>query len=130
MNVVNIERIEQQGIRFDGNTGPLKALIAGAEKNALRAWPVPAETTPIQLEVFRVSRPVTEVAPKLEIDARHHMYLLDWVKHLVFGTRDSDAFDRRAAEEHSSKFITYCARSRAEQVRARHQTGAVQYGGL
>ena len=130
VNVVNLERVEQQGIRFDGRAGPLKALVAGAEKNALRAWPVPTQDVTVQLEVFRLSRPVCGKGDRLEIDRQHHIFLLDWMKHLAYGTRDADVFDKRAAAEHEAAFISYCARSRAEQVRARHQTGAVQYGGL
>jgi len=129
VDIVNLERVEQQGIRFDGKTGPLKALIAGAEKNALRAWPVPSEAIEIQLEVFRLPAPVTENATGFEVDRQHHVYLLDWAKHLAFGTQDSDIFDRRAAEECGTRFAAYCARSKAEQGRARHQVGAVQYGG-
>lgn len=127
VDVVNIEHVEQQGIRFDGRVGPLKALVAGAEKNSLRAWPVPSQDATIQLEVFRLPRRVDEDRIRLEIDAHHHIYLLDWAKHLAFGTRDADVFDPRASEDHRSKFMAYCARSKAEQVRARHATGAVQY---
>lgn len=129
VDVVNLERAEQRGIRFDGKTGPLRALITGAEKNALRAWPIPSEAVEIQLEVFRLPSPVTENATGLEVDRQHHVYLLDWVKHLAFGTQDSDIFDRRAAEECGTRFAAYCARSKVEQGRARHQVGAVQYGG-
>lgn len=128
VDVVNLERCEQKGIRFDGRKGPLKALIAGAEKNMVRAWPVPAEATQIQLEVFRLPKTVTEDRVRLEIDPQHHYYLLDWVKYLVFSTYDSDLTDRRAAETHHAKFMAYCARAKAEQGRARHSAGAVQYG--
>ena len=128
VDTVSVERVEQQGIRFDGRTGPLKALVTGAEKNMVRAWPVPAEATQIQLEVFRMPKTVTEDRVRLEIDPQHHYYLLDWAKHLAFDTRDADVFDPRASENYRAKFVAYCARAKAEQGRARHSAGAVQYG--
>lgn len=130
VNVVNLERVEQQGIRFDGRTGPLQALVAGAEKNSLRAWPVPSQDATIQLEVFRLPRQVVGRGDCFEIDEQHHIYLLDWAKHMAFGTRDADLFDPRASANYKTSFMAYCARAKAEQVRARHQSGAVQYGGL
>lgn len=130
VDVVNLEQLTAKGIRLDGRSGPLKALIAGAEKNSLRAWPVPSEDMTVQLDVFRMPRPVRGKGDRLEIDSQHHMYLLDWAKHLAFDTRDSDIFDSQASATYRDKFLAYCARSRAEQVRARHSAGAVQYGGL
>lgn len=45
VEIVNQERAEQAGIRFDGRIGPLKALVAGIEKGFIlaasvtRRWP-------------------------------------------------------------------------------------------
>jgi hypothetical protein len=129
--VVNQERAAQAGVRFDGRIGPVRHLVAGAEKNALRANPVPRTDSPeglVNLEVFRLPETVGE-DEELEIDEQHHLHLLLWVKHLAYGNQDIDVFDRRKSDDFEGKFRAYCARAKAEQVRARRQTGAVQYGG-
>jgi len=130
VDVVSIERAEQAGIRFDGRAGPLKALVSGAEKDALRAWPVPNEAADIQLEVFRLPQTVSEDSVRLEIASQHHRYLLDWAKYLALSIADPEVFGPEVAAGYYTKFSAYCARAKAEQGRARHSAGAVQYGGL
>lgn len=128
VEIVNQERAEQAGIRFDGRTGPLKALVAGIEKGGLRAWPLPSEAAEVALEVFRLPDPVG-AGDTLEIDDQHHLPLLYWAKHLAYDTHDAEIFDRRKADDYEVKFRTYCARAKAEQGRARRQVSTVQYGG-
>lgn len=129
VEVVNQEKAEPLGIRFDGRSGPAKALVAGIQKGMLRAWPLPNEAAEIALDVFRLPKPVGE-GDQLEIDEQHHIYLLHWVKHLAYSVQDADTFDRRRAEEYEAKFRAYCARAREEQSRARRQVSTVVYGGL
>lgn len=129
VDVVNQERAEQGGIRFDGRPGPLKALVAGIEKGMLRAWPLPNQAAEVALDVFRLPKPVGE-GDSLEIDEQHHMALLYWAKRLAYDTHDADVFDRRKSEDYELKFRDYCARARVEQTRARRQVGSTQYGGL
>lgn len=129
VEVINEERAEQQGVRFDGRAGPLQVLVAGIQKDMLRAWSLPNEAVEVTLDVFRLPKPVGE-GDSLEIDEQHHMALLHWVKYLAYGTNDADAFDRRKSEEFEAKFVAYCERADAEQTRARRQVGTVQYGGL
>lgn len=132
ITVVNQERAAQVGVRFDGRVGALRYLVAGAEKNMLRASPVPRTDNPegqIDLEVFRLPYAVDK-GDEFEIDEQHHLHLLLWVKHLAYGNHDVEVFDRRKSDEFEGRFRAYCARAKAEQVRARRQVGAVQYGGL
>ena len=129
VEVVNQEKAEPLGIRFDGRPGPTKALVAGIQKGMLRAWPLPNEAAEIALDVFRLPKPVGE-GDQLEIDEQHHIYLLHWVKHLAYSVHDAETFDRRRAEEYEAKFRAYCARARDEQTRARRQVSTVMYGGL
>ena len=123
----------EQGATFDKTytwkAGPLKALVAGIEKGALRAWPLPNEAAEVALDVFRLPKPVGE-GDSFEIDEQHHMALLYWVKRLAYDTHDADTFDRRKSEDYELKFRDYCARARIEQSRARRQVGSTQYGGL
>ena len=128
VDIVNQEQAHGHGVCFNGATGPLRALVAGAEKNKLRAWPVPNQIENVQLEIFRLPKPVGE-GDSLEIDDQHHLPLLLWVKHLAYGNADSEIFDRRKSEEFESKFQSYCAKARAEQTRSRRQVGVTQYGG-
>lgn len=128
VDIVNQEHTEQDGIRFDGRQGPLKALVAGIQKGMLRAWPLPSEASEVALDVFRLPKAVGE-GDSLEIDDQHHLPLLLWVKHMAYGTSDSEIFDRRKAEEFEARFQTYCARARTEQTRARRQVGMTRYGG-
>ena len=129
VEVINQERAEQQGVRFDGRPGPLKVLVAGIQKDSLRAWPLPNEAVEVTLDVFRLPKPVGE-GDQLEVDEQHHMALLHWVKYLAYGVNDTETFDRRKSEEYEAKFIAYCERADAEQTRYRRQVGTVQYGGL
>lgn len=127
--VVNTEKAADQGIVFDGSAGPLKAFVAGAEKNALRAWPMPNQTATVNLDVFRLSRTVVS-GSEFEIDQQHVLHLLLWVKHKFYGNQDSEVNDPRKAAEAEARFRSYCADARKEQERARRVTGAVLYGGI
>jgi hypothetical protein len=129
VEVVNQEKAEPLGIRFDGRPGPVKALVAGIQKGMLRAWPLPNEAVEVALDVFRLPKPVGE-GDQLEIDEQHHIYLLHWAKHLAYGVHDLETYDRRKSEEYEMRFRTYCARAREEQIRARRQVSTVMYGGL
>ena len=123
------EAIDQLGIRFDGRTGPLKALVTGIEKGKVRVWPVPAVDTPVQLEVFRLPNTVA-AGDDLEIDEQHHLALLLWVKHKAYAIHDAETYDRAKSEDYEFRFRNYCASARTEQNRARHSAGTVAYGGI
>lgn len=127
--VVNMESAALNNIRFDGRPGPIKNLVAGIEKHALRAHPVPNAAATIALDTFRL--PVTVAKDDdLEIDEQHHLHLTLWVKHKIFGIEDADLFDRRKADDYEERFSRYCEEARKEQERARRVVGAVAYGGI
>ena len=129
VTVVNPEKLEDFGIRFDSRVGPVRALVAGLSKNQLRAWPIPNIAATLALEVFRL--PVTLVAgAQPEIDEQHHINLLIWAKHRAYGNEDTEVFNSRRAAEYEARFRTYCAESRIDQERSRRVTGTVTYGGI
>jgi hypothetical protein len=132
VEVVNAERAAARGIYFDGHTGPFKVLVAGLDKSALRAYPVPSEAVTLNLSVFRLPlKPVTDAGDEaLEIDEQHHLALLIWAKHKAYGKQDAETLDQRKADAFEQKFYTYCAAARTEQERARRVVGAVAYGGI
>ena len=127
--LVNTEKTDALGIRFDGRVGPLKALVLGIEKHAARVWPVPNVATTVELSVFRLPRTV-EAGDNLEVDEQHHQHLLLWVKHRAYGIQDSEVRDDKKSAEHEQRFRAYCAQARTEQERARRVVGTVNYGGL
>lgn len=128
VDVISQEASEQAGIRFDGRTGPVKALVSGIEKGKLRAWPVPAEAGTLRLDVFRLPATV-EAGGDLEIDEQHHLPLLLWVKHKAYGIHDTETYDKTKSEDYEFRFRNYCSAAKAEQGRARHDAGTVTYGG-
>lgn len=128
LNLVAQEKAEQNGIRFDGRSGPVKALVTGIEKGMVRAWPVPAQASTVLLDVFRLPKTVGE-DDKLEVDEQHHLSLLDWVKYRAYNIDDAETFDRRKSELSEARFRAYCTSAAAEQGRARHSAGVVAYGG-
>lgn len=132
VSVVNIESQLAFGIKFDGATGVVGALIDGMDDGAFRAHPVPNETVTINLAVFRL--PIAKItsagAQALEVASQHHPHLVLWMRHRAYSKQDADAFDPRRAAEYEDKFEKYCAKAKAEQERARRQVGAVVYGGI
>jgi hypothetical protein len=130
--IVNAEKASQLGILFDGKEGQIKYLIAGLDKNFLRAWPKPNETVDVELRVFRYPlAPITDAGDQeLEIDEQHHRHLLLWVKHLAYDNHDVEMFDRRKSDDYKAKFEAYCFKAMKEQERARRSVGTVIYGGI
>lgn len=130
--IVNAEMTSEQGIRFDGREGALKLFVTGLQKHMLRAWPMPAFSTTVELRVFRLPlEAITDAGDQeLEIDEQHHLALLMWVKARAYGKEDAETFDRRKADEYEVRFRNYCFEARKEQERARRNTGVVMYGGL
>lgn len=128
VDLVSAELTEQRGIRFEGQTGPPKALVTGAEKGAVRVWPKPDTANTLTLSVFRLPRDVGE-GDRLEIDPQHHLALLMWVKHKAYGIHDTEVSNPQKADEFEARFRAYCAAAKTEQGRARHDAGTVTYGG-
>lgn len=133
VKVLNREDMPEYGMRFDGRSGPLKALIIGMEAHRTRVWPMPSETVTVELLVFRLPLVTINDATgddELEIDPQHHLHLLHWVKHRAYSKQDAEAFDKTKAAEFEQKFYAYCTQAQIEQRRARHKPRAVAYGGL
>lgn len=132
VSIIPIEKAQDLGIRFNGQAGPVKHLVAGMEKRALRLWPVPNETVTLNLSVFRLPlQKITDAGDQeLEIDEQHHEALLFWMKHKAYDKQDAETFDRRKSDEFEARFRVYCTAALKEQERARRDNGTVIYGGL
>lgn len=127
--IVASEKMTNAGLWFDGGTGPLKVLIAGLEKGALRALPIPNVASTVELRTFRLPADVA-AGDDFEIDAQHVLNLLYWVKYRAYSVQDADAGDKGRAELNRKEFELYCARARAEQGRLRRPVSTVAYGGI
>ncbi len=116
-------------MRFDGNVGSTRALIAGLEENTLRAWPAPNEAMTIELRTFRLPFDVA-AGDDLEIPEQHQQHLLHWVKHRAYSVQDSETFDKGAADRYHALHDAYCYKARIEQNRIRRPVSTVTYGGI
>lgn len=129
VSLIPEEKLESEGIRFDGQVGEARVLITGLEKNMVRAYPKPNQAATIDLRVFRLSTDVA-AGDDLEIDSQHIPALLFWVKHKAYAVTDSEVFDKGASDRYLDLWSRYCAAALVEQSRAMHTAGVVQYGGI
>jgi hypothetical protein len=129
VDLISAETADQRGVTFDGRVGPLRAVVTGSQKGQVRVWPVPALSSTLTLEVFRLSAKVEE-GDGFEIDEQHHLALVLWAKHKAYGIHDSELFDADKSAMYEARFRAYCAAARVEQNRARHSAGNVMYGGV
>lgn len=113
-------------------TGPVRKMIIGAEQNKARWINVPEVDDEVSMHIYRL--PLTHVTDGnhtlSEVSADHHIYLLDWMKHLAYKKQDSETFDKSKSDECEVNFRNYCAQVKAEWERYKHKTRVVQYAGL
>lgn len=128
VSLVAVENMADNGMRFDGRTGPLSALITGLEKGKVRAWPVPNAASTVQLHVFRLPEDMA-TGDEFEIDDQHVRNLLYWVKYRAYSVQDSETYDKQSAARNKADHEAYCARAKDEQSRRMHTAGCVAYGG-
>ena len=129
--IIAVEKMQSEGVTFDGTVGPLKVLVSGFERDALRAWPIPSETVTVTLSVFRLPMVKIEEADQdLEVDDQHEGGLMLWVKHRAYDKQDAETFNKSKSMEYEQRFRQYCAAARVEQERRRRPTSTVVYGGI
>lgn len=132
VDIINYEDMEQRGIRFDGRTGPVSALIIGMDETTCYPYPVPSVADTLQLVIDRL--PMTDIVPdepcSLEIKPHHHMHLISWMKSLAYDNQDAEIFNKSKAVEFEEKFMAYCIKATQEKDRRKHKTRVVAYGGL
>lgn len=129
--VVNPEKLEAYGIRWDGNSSVVKALVVGLTKNKARVYPVSSESVVITLSVFRLPLvDIIEPEQALEVDSQHHRALVLWMRHRGYSKQDADTLDLKRAADYEAKFDAYCYKALQEQERARRSVGVTLYGGI
>lgn len=129
VDLIAVEKMAEGRMKFDGLIGPLKALITGMEKGFVRAYPIPALASTVELRTFRLSNDVA-AGDDFEIDPQHILNLLLWVKYRLYMVQDADARDEKKAATNKTEFEAYCARAKVEQSRVRRPVSNVTYGGI
>ncbi len=127
--IISVEKMAENGMRFDGAVGPLKALISGLDDGMLRAYPMPNESTIVELRTFRLSVDV-EAGDDFEIAPKYHTWMLPWVKHRAYGVQDSEVFDKAASAKFLAEHKALMLDAKHEQNRIRRPVSTVTYGGI
>lgn len=127
--LIAVEKMNQNGLRFDGTQGPLKTLITGMEKGYVRALPIPNVASTVELRTFRLSNDM-EAGDDFEIDPQHILNLGYWVKYRAYSVQDADSRDDKKAAQGKALFEAYCAAAKVEQSRVRRPVSTVTYGGI
>jgi len=112
-------------------TGRVSQMIIGLQDGLLRWNYTPAVDDEVNLLVYR--RPledITGVGQELEIDTRHHVSLVHWMKYLAFMKQDTEIQDSSVANKCAADFSAYCAQVKVEQEHYKHKPRAVAYGGI
>ena len=130
IEVVNFEDLATRGWRYDGTSGPIKALVIGEEEHKARTYPVANANVVLKLLVFRMPLTTIESDDDLEIFEEHHRHLLHWVKCLAYSKQDSETTDKNKAIEFEGRFLSYCAQAQLETRRKAHKHRTVEYGGI
>ena len=117
--------------KWANQTGQVTQMIIGLQDNLVRWNYTPAVDDEVNLLVYR--RPledITDADQELEVDGRHHVSLVHWIKHLAFGKQDTETYDGNASEQAGMAFRAYCAQVKVEQERYKHKPRSVAYGGI
>ena len=111
--------------------GPVTAMVLGMEENTVRWLNTPIEDDEVSLLIYRLPlADVTEESQALEIDSRHHEYLIDWMRHRAHLKQDAETFDKGRSDAAKAYFVDYCEQVRREQALARHKPRLMAYGGI
>lgn len=115
----------------DKTIGAVHSMIIGRQKDKVEWASIPIQDDQAQLSVFRLPlENITTFDQELdEVDDMHHVYLLDWMKHLAYKKQDADTFDKGKSDSFKADFEEYCLFAKGELERQRFKPLVVQYGG-
>lgn len=111
--------------------GVVDAMLTGEERGKVRWINVPVENATVQLKIARL--PLTSLTTTqrvLEVTDEHHVYLIEWMKHLAYNKQDGDAFNPKTSIESEMRFRAYCDFVWKEWERYRHTHRTIAYGGI
>lgn len=109
--------------------GAVSCVVHGMERGKLALISTPVVDDTIDMHIYRLPlvNIVDDAHPLDEVDGDHHLYLLDWMKHLAYKKQDSETFDKSKSDECENNFRKYCAQVKAEHERYKHKNRVVQY---
>ena len=111
--------------------GAVDAMLTGEERGKVRWINVPVENATVQLKIARMPlTSLTESQLVLEVPEDHHIYLIEWMKHLAYNKQDGDAFNPKTSTESEMRFRAYCDFVWKEWERYRHTHRTIAYGGI
>ena len=117
--------------KWTNQTGRITKMIVGLQPGLVRWDYAPAADDEVNLFVFRLPlTDITDVDQELEIEAKHHVSLVHWMKHLAYLKQDSQTYDGKTSEQSRKDFLSYCAQVKTEQEYYKHTPTAVGYGGI
>jgi hypothetical protein len=111
--------------------GRVDYMLTGEERGKVRWISVPTENATVELAIARM--PLTTLTTTqlvLEVPAEHHVYLIEWMKHLAYNKQDGDAFNPKTSTESEMRFRAYCDFVWKEWERYRHTHRSIAYGGI
>jgi hypothetical protein len=121
-----------RSLMMTNKPGPVEWLILGQQRNTAKVIQIPMVADALLLNIYRL--PLVNIVdgghPLDEVAEDHHIYLLDWMKHLAYKKQDAETFDKTKSDEAEVAFRNYCAQCKAEWERYKHKTRVVAYGGL
>jgi hypothetical protein len=100
------------------------------EGNTLTLVKVPTIAAAIRLDAYRYATPITldDLGSEIEIPARYHLHLVDWMEHLSYDNVDADFGDPKRSKDKEDAFTAkFGPRPSADTQRTRiehrtHQT--------
>ncbi len=132
VEIINMEDARSRGIKFNGVSGRVRAIVLGLEPNRARLYSRANEAGVLNLVVDRLPlKPITDAGDqKFEIAEQHHQALITWMCHRAYSKQDAETLDRKKAADSKFAFEQYCFDAAAEKERALSKIRTVNYGGL
>lgn len=121
-----------QTLKLDLVQGPVRYGVIGMQKNVIRWMQVPAVDDVADMVIYRLPLGmITDDDQELtDVEEDHHLYLLDWMKHLAYKKQDAETFDKEKSEKAELDFRNYCFAVKAEIERYKHKNREASYGGI
>lgn len=115
----------------DADTGVVSAGILGITDKMIRWYKVPEADDTCKLHVLRLPYPrIVDEDSCLEVDGKHHLELITWMKYRAYSKEDAETYDKGLAESNKARFEEYIEQVKAEVSRERHKPKQVRYGGI
>jgi hypothetical protein len=134
IDIADFEEMLKEGVRFDGHSGPIAALVLGMDdKNIMYYPPVIDTAETLQLMIDRLPlKDLTSDDPEAypEIDPIHHQHLVIHMMARAYGNQDAEVFNKSKSIEKHAEFKAYCEGVFKEKERRKHKTRVVKYGGI